>query len=326
MLEAMKPMRYHMRAPPLQQRLTQYHGTRVPVLMLFFLHTGEVGRLARADTFFRRIVRHPMMWPGLHCRDYGNDLALQARSGVARTSHRCVWRKLHGRAVACDSCLYHMESSSPSNFNTWCKKITAIPGRSKDELMESYRKWREDQSAVVQQLKTLQAAAAEASGRPATATLRVVAPTASALPVSRISSAGSCVSASSGTRSARGCPRSQLSLPRVGSAGLASGRRERTTRPGDEYGSSAGCALGKTAAATRTPRPASQPAPETDPAGEWSGWAGPPRHASGIEAHAASGAWAARVHTRYGLSARHARRPVALGKLALGSQAGTSCS
>jgi len=133
-LEMMKPMRVVMKAPPLRQRLTQYHGTRVPVHMVFFIQTTELEQLGVADKFWGRIAKHVMVWRGLYCRDY--DLS----AGGARG--RCVWRTLHGRA-ADDLCLFHMRFTHPQEFSEACKRITAIPGRSKEELLQSYQQWRE---------------------------------------------------------------------------------------------------------------------------------------------------------------------------------------
>mmetsp|Transcript_686 Transcript_686/g.1047 ORF Transcript_686/g.1047 Transcript_686/m.1047 type:complete len:344 (+) Transcript_686:91-1122(+) len=132
-LEMMKAMSFSYTVPSLQPRLTKFHGTRVPVLMLFFLFSTEVGRLAALDTFWKRIVQHAMVWQGLYCRDY--------------CSKRCVWQTLHGRAGS-KMCLYHIGNTHPSEFVEICKQITAIPGRSDEELMGDYCNWRLEQKAV----------------------------------------------------------------------------------------------------------------------------------------------------------------------------------
>lgn len=134
-MDMMKAMSLTYAVPALQPRLTKFHGTCVPVIMLFYLASTEVGRLAVLDTFWKRIVTHPMIWQGLYCRDYG-------------TKH-CVWRTLEGRAGS-EKCLCHMGSTHPAKFVAICKQITGIPGRSKEELMHSYCSWRADQKALAE--------------------------------------------------------------------------------------------------------------------------------------------------------------------------------
>merc|ERR1719183_2804386 len=101
-------------------------------------HAGFAGRsatkkvFALLDTFWRRIVQHPMVWQGIYCRDYGAE--------------RCVWRTLHGRAGS-EQCLCHLDGTDPSLFIEICRQITSIPGRSNEELLASYRAWRQEEKA-----------------------------------------------------------------------------------------------------------------------------------------------------------------------------------
>jgi len=136
-LEVMKKMTVHSNTTKmlvLQPRLTAYHGTSVPVRIIFYLLSTEVGRLASLDSFWRRIVQHVMLWEGLYCRDYGPG---------------CVWRTLQGQRGS-QRCLFHMELTHKEDFKECCAKITAIPGRSSKELMESYVKWRNEGKAIQQ--------------------------------------------------------------------------------------------------------------------------------------------------------------------------------
>jgi len=155
-LEMMKPMKLVMKAPPLQQRLTQFHATRVPIHMVFFIQTTELEQLGVADKFWCRIAKHKMVWRGLYCRDY--DLS----AGGARG--RCVWRTLHGRAAE-NLCLFHMRFTHPPEFAEVCKQITAIPGRSKAELLQSYIEWRDRRKRRHESLQ-LHAIAGGTSGLP----------------------------------------------------------------------------------------------------------------------------------------------------------------
>merc|ERR1719379_433023 len=102
--------------------------------MLFFLESAEVGRMVAVDHFFARIVRHSMVWSALYCRDH----VAQTIPGQRQSQRRCVWRSLNGRTVGCEQCLFHMGRTNPGNFAQVCKRITAIPGRSKEELLNSY--------------------------------------------------------------------------------------------------------------------------------------------------------------------------------------------
>jgi len=133
-METMKAMSFSYAVPSLQPRLTKFHGTRVPVLISFCLLSTEIGRLAILDTFWKRITQHPMLWQGVYCRDYG--------------SKRCVWRTLEGRAGS-EKCLCHLGNTNPAEFVRVCKSITAIPGRSKEELLEAYRNWRAEQKEIL---------------------------------------------------------------------------------------------------------------------------------------------------------------------------------
>lgn len=141
-LEMMKAMSFSYAVPSLQPRLTKFHGTRVPVLIVFFLFSTEVGRLSALDTFWKRIVQQAMVWQGLYCRDY--------------CLKRCVWQTLHGRA-GCKMCLYHIGTTYPADFIEICKQITAIPGRSDEELMNDYCNWRLEQKALFAALDARQA-------------------------------------------------------------------------------------------------------------------------------------------------------------------------
>mmetsp|Transcript_83870 Transcript_83870/g.175460 ORF Transcript_83870/g.175460 Transcript_83870/m.175460 type:complete len:400 (+) Transcript_83870:201-1400(+) len=127
----MKPMGLFMKAPALRVRMTQFHGTRIPVLVIFFLTTTELESLAITDKFWTRIASGSAVWQALYCRDYirGNS-----------SSCRCVWKTLHGKKAE-KQCLYHMRSSCPADFGVRCKLITRIPGRTPEELLQAYMKW-----------------------------------------------------------------------------------------------------------------------------------------------------------------------------------------
>jgi AcrR family transcriptional regulator len=56
-----------------------------------------------------------------------------------------------------------MGRTNPGNFAQVCKRITAIPGRSKEELLDSYFEWRAARLAAERQCEVLQRAAARAS-------------------------------------------------------------------------------------------------------------------------------------------------------------------
>eukprot|EP00441_Pelagodinium_beii_P042663 CAMPEP_0197629972 /NCGR_PEP_ID=MMETSP1338-20131121/7610_1 /TAXON_ID=43686 ORGANISM="Pelagodinium beii, Strain RCC1491" /NCGR_SAMPLE_ID=MMETSP1338 /ASSEMBLY_ACC=CAM_ASM_000754 /LENGTH=277 /DNA_ID=CAMNT_0043201089 /DNA_START=68 /DNA_END=902 /DNA_ORIENTATION=- len=126
--------------PPLILRFTGYHGTKVPVLMLKCLDSSEARHLNWCDKFWNRIVRHPSISRTLFCRDfYPADQAKR---------NPCVWQNLHGRNVGVEKCLFHMAEVAPAQFARECKVITAIPGRSKEELLEGYAMWREARRVV----------------------------------------------------------------------------------------------------------------------------------------------------------------------------------
>jgi len=117
---------------PLQLRLTQFHGTSVPILILFYLQTTEAGILSLCDRFWRRILQTDMTWRALHCRDYGCAVA---------GSGRCAWQALNGRAAGAEQCLFHLAGASTQGFIATCKQLTRIPGRTREELLESYQQW-----------------------------------------------------------------------------------------------------------------------------------------------------------------------------------------
>lgn len=141
-MEMMRAMSFTYAVPALQPRLTKFHGTQIPVRVLWFLLSTEIGRLASVDNFFKRIVQHPMIWTGVYCRDYD-------RYGSCK---RCVWRALEGRAGS-QRCLYHMNTTYPKEYYDLCKKITAIPGRLPEDLLESYCTWRAEQKALLDVLE-----------------------------------------------------------------------------------------------------------------------------------------------------------------------------
>eukprot|EP00930_Biecheleria_cincta_P040515 TRINITY_DN27753_c0_g1_i1.p1 TRINITY_DN27753_c0_g1~~TRINITY_DN27753_c0_g1_i1.p1 ORF type:complete len:385 (+),score=66.15 TRINITY_DN27753_c0_g1_i1:92-1246(+) len=141
MLEDLQPdQQEHTKIPPLVLKLTTYHGTKVPVVMLFFLSNGDVERLCFCDKFWRRICRRPSMHRALFCRDFHRD-------GMS-TSRPCVWQTLQGRAAGLERCLLHRYEALPADFAAECMGITRIPGRSSEELMESYSRWRQARRAV----------------------------------------------------------------------------------------------------------------------------------------------------------------------------------
>merc|ERR1712060_480111 len=86
----MTPLANTMKAPPLQPRLTQFHGTRVPVIILLFLQSTEASRLAATDKFFGRTTKHKILWRALHCRDH--NVTVNGCRG------RCSWHALNGKA------------------------------------------------------------------------------------------------------------------------------------------------------------------------------------------------------------------------------------
>jgi len=121
--------------PPLVLKLTGYHGTRVPVMMLKYLDSSQVGHLAWCDKFWQRIVKHPRVGRAIFCRDF------YPADSTKRNS--CVWQNLYGRTAGAERCLFCMDFIAPTLFAQECKAITAIPGRSHEELLEGYTMWRE---------------------------------------------------------------------------------------------------------------------------------------------------------------------------------------
>lgn len=152
-MEMMKRMTFLYAVPALQPRLTKFHGTHIPVKILYFLLSTEVARLARLDHFWKRIVEHPLVWQGVYCRDYDR---------CGSWGKRCVWRTLEGRA-GCVKCLYHLGSTHRAYFLDVCKTITAIPGRLPEELLDAYRVWRKEQKALLTLLDEHNARAAAAA-------------------------------------------------------------------------------------------------------------------------------------------------------------------
>lgn len=125
------------RLPSLTLRLTGFHGTRVPVMIVFFLSPTEARILSRCDHFWKRIFGHTVLWKGLHCRDFysvgcGGDIPVAER--------RCVWVQMMGRSGK-ERCLWHLAQRDGPEFAQVCKSIAAIPGRSKQELLEAYKNW-----------------------------------------------------------------------------------------------------------------------------------------------------------------------------------------
>merc|ERR1711924_460045 len=123
--------------PSLIPRLTAFHGTRVPVMIAFFLSPTEARILSRCDHFWKRIFGYTVIWKGLHCRDFysegcGGDIPVCQR--------RCVWVQMMGRSGK-ERCLWHLSLRDGSEFAQACQTIAAIPGRSRKELLEAYKTW-----------------------------------------------------------------------------------------------------------------------------------------------------------------------------------------
>lgn len=136
--EMMKQSHFSMKAPPLQQHLTQFHATTVPMEMIWFVQTSELERLSVTDKFWNRITKHVCVWRGFYCRDYGLSTADSTQS--------CVWRTTLGKRERCQQpCLFHLGVTNPTEYRAVCKRITAIPGRSREELIASYIAWRREQ-------------------------------------------------------------------------------------------------------------------------------------------------------------------------------------
>lgn len=158
--DQMKAITFHVVTPALQQRLTQFNGTRVPVLVAFSLTATEVGRMATLDTFWKRIVGSARVWRGIQCRDYD-----------CRGRLDCMWRTLQaGDCTGPDkqkACLYHLGDFDDGAFSDACRAITAIPGRSKEELLRDYNEWRKLKvpSQQQQQQQNGEQASSEGGGR-----------------------------------------------------------------------------------------------------------------------------------------------------------------
>jgi len=137
--EIMRTIQLQTNVPKLPQRFTQYHGTRVPIFILLNLKSAEIGSIAGLDHFWRRCASDAGVWRGVHCRDYG--------AGTEGCNERCMWRTLHGRRGT-SMCVFHLPKVNQAEFKRVCKRITAIPGRSNEELLKSYREWREKMPIV----------------------------------------------------------------------------------------------------------------------------------------------------------------------------------
>jgi len=124
-------------------RLTQFQGTPVPVLIIFFLRPAEVARLALTNALFQRVAgsEQTVLWRGLHCRDHAEDAGW---SPLQRAP--CVWQTLRSPAAKMPRCLFHL-AAKPSEFCMVCSRMTRIPGRSREELLEHYTSWRKQQEA-----------------------------------------------------------------------------------------------------------------------------------------------------------------------------------
>jgi len=124
-------------------RLTQFHGTQVPVLIIFFLRPAEVARLALTNALFQRVAgsEQTVLWRGLHCRDHAEDAGW---SPLRRAP--CVWQALRSPSARIPRCLFHLAAKT-SEFSVVCSRMTRIPGRSREELFEQYASWRRQQEA-----------------------------------------------------------------------------------------------------------------------------------------------------------------------------------
>jgi len=148
-----------------RSRFTQFHGTSVPIVIVFFLLPTDVAKLSLLDRFWRRILRHHEVWRGIYCRDY-NHLPKNSTAGSdgckiwghsaadntitcgywsvngSVSPKRCVWQTLNGHAAGGKQCLLHLTvSKGAAEFRRECDRITRIPGRSKEELLTSYMAW-----------------------------------------------------------------------------------------------------------------------------------------------------------------------------------------
>lgn len=163
---------------PPRARFTQYHGTSVPILIIFHLLPAEIAKLTLLDRFWRRILGHQEIWKGIYCRDY-NHLHKRLSSDVDGVKiwgrmceegwhplhcytdegwhpqcgrltpalekdgrKHCVWQSLNGRVKGGEQCLLHLPvAKSQAEFRRECDRITRIPGRSREELLASYKTW-----------------------------------------------------------------------------------------------------------------------------------------------------------------------------------------
>lgn len=122
-----------------QIRLTRFHGTSIPMHVIFFLEPADLRRLRPSDVFWRRATGHVKMWRALYCRDYG----LTTKEADL---YSCAWRTLQGKSGDDHKlCLFHLRQTNPSEFSNQCRDLTSIPGRSKAELMHDYVAWRRSQ-------------------------------------------------------------------------------------------------------------------------------------------------------------------------------------
>lgn len=114
-------------------RVTQFQGTSIPIRILFFLDSRHVAQQAFIDKFWRRIVQNKAVWHALYCRDsFPRPCSKEC----------CVWVTMHGSSRA-TKCLYHYGLRNPIEFEQIASRITAIPGRSRKEILDSYQKWRQ---------------------------------------------------------------------------------------------------------------------------------------------------------------------------------------
>merc|ERR1719277_2678983 len=53
-----------------------------------------------------------------------------------------MWHSLRGQTGSIIRCLFHMQKFNACEFSAVAGRLSAIPGRSKAELLESYQAWR----------------------------------------------------------------------------------------------------------------------------------------------------------------------------------------
>lgn len=56
-----------------------------------------------------------------------------------------MWQMLNGRSGH-DQCLFHLSLTDPVAFRELGKRVSSIPGKSREELMDSYYKWMREQA------------------------------------------------------------------------------------------------------------------------------------------------------------------------------------